>query len=39
MRCSRLALFMAVACMIVLAAGQAAFGAPRTVKFQVDGCD
>jgi len=32
-------MFMVIACMLVLLANESAFGATRTVKFQVDGCD
>jgi hypothetical protein len=39
MRGLRLAMFVVVAGMLVLLASEAAFGATRTVIFQVDGCD
>ena len=39
MRGLRLTLFLVVACMLFLLAGQAAFGAVKTVRFQVSGCD
>jgi hypothetical protein len=39
MKSFRLTLFLAVACMLFLLAGQTAFGATKTVRFQVSGCD
>lgn len=35
----RLTLFLVIACMLFLLAGQTAFGATKIVKFQVPSCE
>jgi hypothetical protein len=39
MKAMRFAMFLAVACMLVLLVGQSAFGAIKIVKFNVPGCE
>ena len=39
MKFRRLAIFLVVACMLGLFAGQAAFAATKIVKFDVPGCE
>jgi len=39
MKVGRLSIFLVVACMLVLLAGQSAFGAIRIVKFTVPTCE
>jgi hypothetical protein len=39
MKAMRFAMFLTVACVLVLLAGQSAFGAVRIVKLNVPGCE